>query len=204
LVKNENAYVGLMLEIVATRDIAQGEEVFIDYGKEWVAAWEKHEKQWQERLSSGALPKQWPVRAVDMNAEYAEKPFLTKEEHLAKPYPQNVGLAMFMLLAQDGAQGTLADPRTWTAPSAGNSFTWEHLVEPDFLETVTPANGSFVYTVRWTTDQDEIVYVKDIPHSAFTFVDAPETSDQFTPAAFRHFIGIPDEIFPQGPWRNVE
>ena len=37
----------LALEIVATRDILPGEEVFMDYGPEWEAAWDKHVQEWQ-------------------------------------------------------------------------------------------------------------------------------------------------------------
>jgi hypothetical protein len=35
---------GLSMEIVALRDIAPGEEVFMDYGPEWEEAWEAHGK----------------------------------------------------------------------------------------------------------------------------------------------------------------
>lgn len=42
-----------------------------------------------------------------------------------------------------------------------------------------------------------------MPQKAVTFVDKPETSDQFFKGAFRHPIGIPDEIFPEGPWRDL-
>jgi hypothetical protein len=37
---------GLALEIVATRDIEPGEEVFIDYGADWERAWKRHAKAW--------------------------------------------------------------------------------------------------------------------------------------------------------------
>lgn len=36
----------LALEVVATRNIDPGEEVFIDYGVEWENAWKKHVQQW--------------------------------------------------------------------------------------------------------------------------------------------------------------
>ncbi|GKY91512.1 hypothetical protein MPSEU_000123400 [Mayamaea pseudoterrestris] len=205
LVTNDYAYVGLVLEVVALRDIAQGEEVFLDYGVEWVEAWNKHEQVWQERLASGDLPSKWPLRALDMNAAYANKPFLTKEELARSPYPKNVGLAVFLMLANDGASGTIDDPKTWTAPASNLAFTWEYLVEPDFIESVaTNADGSFSYTIKWTKDENEAFYVKDVPHSAFVFVDASETSDQFTKDPFRHYIQIPDDVFPQGPWRNTK
>ena len=37
---------GLSLEIVATRDIKEGEEVFLDYGEEWEQAWDHHLEVW--------------------------------------------------------------------------------------------------------------------------------------------------------------
>jgi hypothetical protein len=37
---------GLAFEIVATRDIDEGEEVFIDYGVDWERAWQRHVKGW--------------------------------------------------------------------------------------------------------------------------------------------------------------
>jgi hypothetical protein len=38
---------GLSLEIVATRDIKEGEEVFIDYGEKWEHAWDRHLNGWE-------------------------------------------------------------------------------------------------------------------------------------------------------------
>jgi hypothetical protein len=39
-------HAGLMLDFVATRDIHEGEEILIDYGEEWEAAWNSHVKSW--------------------------------------------------------------------------------------------------------------------------------------------------------------
>jgi hypothetical protein len=193
-----------MLEVVALRDISEGEEVFIDYGREWKATWDVHEKNWNERINSGSLPTVWPTRALDMNEEYANKAFKTAEDAIASPYPENLDLAAFMMPSDDEAAGTMDDPRVWEAPPSGRAFTSENLVESVVVDSVSESNGSFVYTIHYEDDVDEVVYVKDVPHSAFTFVDAPETSDQFTPDPFRHYIGLPDEIFPEGPWRNAK
>jgi len=40
---------GLMMMLVATRTIAKGEEVTIDYGPEWQSAWEEHVAEWSMR-----------------------------------------------------------------------------------------------------------------------------------------------------------
>jgi hypothetical protein len=58
------------------------------------------------------------------------------------------------------------------------------------------------YDVTWSNGK-EVTIVKDVPHTAIVFVDKPETGDQHLLNSFRHYIGIPDEIFPQGPWRNA-
>ncbi|KAL7564516.1 hypothetical protein ACA910_017675 [Epithemia clementina (nom. ined.)] len=42
----EKSFRGLSFEIYALRDIAPGEEVFIDYGEAWEEAWEKHMQGW--------------------------------------------------------------------------------------------------------------------------------------------------------------
>lgn len=39
---------GLSLEVIATRDIMPGDEIFLDYGLEWEAAWNQHVHSWEE------------------------------------------------------------------------------------------------------------------------------------------------------------
>ena len=38
---------GLAMNVVATRDIQPGEEVFVDYGLAWEQAWENHIQNWK-------------------------------------------------------------------------------------------------------------------------------------------------------------
>uniref|UniRef100_A0A7S4VCM2 SET domain-containing protein n=1 Tax=Ditylum brightwellii TaxID=49249 RepID=A0A7S4VCM2_9STRA len=45
--KNDNRQRGLSFEIVATRDIQPGEEIFIDYGHDWEDAWNYHVENWK-------------------------------------------------------------------------------------------------------------------------------------------------------------
>jgi hypothetical protein len=51
---------GLGFEYEALRDIAAGEEVFVDYGDEWQAAWDEHVANWNP-----------PDRLIDvLNVDY--------------------------------------------------------------------------------------------------------------------------------------
>jgi len=74
------------VDIVALRDIQEGEEIFIDYGPEWGNAWMEHQKQWKEfnlHTDSNA-----PLQELNMpeNKNHIE----TREECASEPYPTNV------------------------------------------------------------------------------------------------------------------
>jgi len=43
---------GLMIDLVALRDIGENEEILIDYGKAWDDAWKKHTEVWQATIDS--------------------------------------------------------------------------------------------------------------------------------------------------------
>jgi hypothetical protein len=200
LLNVDNKWIGLLMEVVALVDIEAGAEIFIDYGKEWKAGWDKHAINWQERIADGRIPKEWPLRALDMKKEYATKPYKTEKELEAEPYPSHVSLVAFMFMAETTSEAT------WGVPPNGTAFTADHLFKPEIVEKVQAAGdvaNSYNYTVRWTSSSGADTYVKSIPHDAFTFVDDPETSDVYTEHSFRHYIAIPDDMFPEGPWRNA-
>ena len=57
----------LSMEVVALRDIAPGEEVFLDYGVEWEEAWKTHVQTWQPRPAWNSTKPF--VRAHDANLD---------------------------------------------------------------------------------------------------------------------------------------
>ncbi len=62
---------GLSMEIVATRDIEVGEEVFVDYGVNWEEAWDKHLQNWKPPTYDGNPEKEeeeW-TSATKLNKE---------------------------------------------------------------------------------------------------------------------------------------
>lgn len=67
----------LGMEVVATRDIAPDEELYLDYGDEWEEAWQTHVREWEPLEGSEDY-----VSAVDLN---------TRPEHVSKPIPNTYG-----------------------------------------------------------------------------------------------------------------
>jgi hypothetical protein len=194
LLDEDHQYLGLLFEVVALRDIQPGEEIFIDYGHEWKAAYEKHVQEWNRKVEAGEISKEWPVRAVDLNEQYRNQPF-------PETYPENVALKAFLLLLDTPNKGTIDDPKKWGETETEKAYKHENLFDVVIIQHKSVEGGSYNYTIKL---DDGKTHVGDVPHEALVFVDRPGTSDQFTPSAFRHYIGIPDDVFPKGPWRNLD
>ena len=203
LLDDEHMYLGLMFEIVATKDIEPGAEVFIDYGPEWKAAFAVHTDEWNAKVAAGEIPKVWPLRAVDLNAQFKSRPFKTATEVAAEPYPENVQLKAFLLLQDTSNAGTFEDPKLWGEDDAETAYHHDHVFDVSILDYTQDEDSNYIYQVQWVNQSNDATIVSGVPHEALLFIDKPGTSDQFTPNAFRHYIGIPDTVFPQGPWRNL-
>ena len=208
LLSEETMYIGLLIEIVALRDIKESEEITIDYGDDWQAAWDEHVKEWKAKVASGEISKEWPLRALDLNEEYNRKIFKKPEEIEKEPYPSNVMLKCFVQVAAGKSNDKIDGKpvREWAEPPSGtfDSDTLEDCQIVDYLQVDdgTAGNMPYNYTVSLVKDK-ETTMITNVPHRAFVFIDKPGTGDQFTPGSFPQYIAIPDDIFPQGPWRDL-
>ena len=209
LLAESNYYLGLMMEIVAIRDIEEGEEVFLDYGSEWQAAWDDHVATWRKSLENGDIPDPWPIRALDLNDEFKDKGFKTKAELETEPYPETIRQMCFLVV--QNIPDEQPHVKSWAVPEkGGTTFDTDNLfdctvVERIAVETTVENSLAFNYTIQWMDkERNEVTIVRNVPHLAITFLDKPDTGDQWvTKSPFRHYIGIPDEVFPQGPWRDA-
>lgn len=184
----------LALDYVATRDIKQGEELFLDYGRNWEEAWREHVKHWQST-------KFWSNtyrNGRDWDSELKEFPVRTTLEALTDPYATNIQTRCHSILDED----------TWT------NFTWsvlEYGYPCEILERLKGDSTEYIYTVKMTTephnlydaefDSSETLVVDNVPRNAIRFFDIPRTSDIHLPDAYRHSIGLPDELMPEA-WKN--
>jgi len=203
---------GLILEVVALRDIAPGEEVFIDYGHDWQEAWDAHVRDWKPEESAEDY-----VSASDLNEVGA--PILTEEEQKENPYPENVSLICYV---RHDIERKLPRPGPF-----GNEYEWKNMEKILYYHdnahpceilsrdelygglsgTIRPEG--ITYTARVFLDDDEEdeeddegTIVHSIPPRAIEFVDLPETKDQYLKNGFRHEIDIPDSIFPK-QWMDL-
>lgn len=220
--KDQISSTKLGMELVATRDIYEGDEIFLDYGDEWEEAWQEHVTNW-ERIDEFDGYK----TAHQLNIE--QYPLLTKSELMSDDddlsYPGNVNVKFDLSfqnpadwkplllkenvtealweykLEKDGKYVRCEITHSWPAPDVGNNNMNENDGDENSDEAVRYYYTALIYP-NYNKYPTHSAIVHEAPREAFTFEDARYTSDIFLPNAFRHDIRIPDEIFPTS-WKNV-
>lgn len=194
LIKQPTA--GLAMELVATRDIEPDEELFLDYGDEWEAAWQEHVQQWKPPDAEHAAT----VDALNANKE---KHVRTVYELLHDPYPEGVRLKCELCFQWKSK---------WRKDLGNHAALVKYVQDEDQqqqdcdLLRRDDVNGTMFYTAvlieKHANGTDKPGNkLERVPIEAFTFVHKPYASDMHLPNAFRHPIMIPDEIFPE-KWKN--
>jgi hypothetical protein len=174
----------LAFEMVATKPIKRGEEVFLNYGDAWEEAWQTHLSRWKPVPGSAAYIPAFRLQETETR-------FKTVFEQVSDPYPPNIKLEVMEQFFHDGWQDAYEDDTPSIDFAGGRRNV-------DILRVEEDDDGNFWYTV---VDHDEDEIYEDLPHEAFRFVDHPHTTDMYLGNAFRHDIRIPDEIFPLA-WKN--
>lgn len=207
--------IGVVMEIVALQDIEEGEEITIDYGSSWKEAWQKHTERFEKKVADGEIESVWPTRASDLNVLLESEPIRTQDEQEVDPYPEGVIVKAFAITDEeeeddeeedDDGDGTEADPFHFFELADRTLYTGTQLVEPIILKREDPQeeDGEYTYLIKYPdVAGGGFVYMSGVPQHAFMFVDEPNTGDQFVTEPFRHYIEIPDDIFPAGAWRNL-
>lgn len=178
---NVHEKIGLSFDYVALRDIQEGEEIFLDYGDDWIEAWETHVANWK------------PVPNAEYyvhSSEWTEPALRTLEELSENPYPPNLQTLCKESYRRDGHRNVFIPPLR-------NHNTRYYC---DVLER--SASEPFQYTVKmYYGSSGDAVIVEGVTWEGVELLDKLKTADWHLPNAFRHPITIPDDILPEA-WKN--
>jgi len=182
----------LAMDYVATHDIVEGEELFLDYGDEWEEAWQMHVANWKPTNKDRAY-----TSATQWNKEHADETIRTQEEQQYDPYPPNLLLHCSSLLFSSTYTPQKSKPQRqniWKSNDKGN--------ECQILGRVPGEDGAMpTYIVQVIDPEGKVNHTQhDIPRNFIRMVDAPYSTDWHRQDAFRHWIGIPDDMFPDA-WK---
>jgi hypothetical protein len=187
---------GMVLELVALRDINQNEEILIDYGDAWELAWTQHVRLWQTKKSQieHMVQPNHPSVNPDPNFFRAiyEEPSYPSKWHTACYIPP-----MDMMPKIVGNDGT-----TFFFPSNFRQLHPSQLELCDILDRRQLHDNNtgvqqYQYSVRIPIrhgDQDNgTIFMQHVPSSAITFIDLQP--DHRRIGGFRHELR-PAGIFP--------
>mmetsp|Transcript_14027 Transcript_14027/g.20053 ORF Transcript_14027/g.20053 Transcript_14027/m.20053 type:complete len:1073 (-) Transcript_14027:239-3457(-) len=191
----EEDHAGLIMEVIATKDIKEGEEIFIDYGKDWQDSWDKHLNDWVEGFESNYIP-------IDqLNA--SEHILRTLSEQHENPYPENVYCACYV----QELHIDLEKVNHWVEPKNGREILMRFISDAYDCEILSRERDKhtyeYYYNVQVTLPSEKNVLVKGVPRDVIEFVEKEYYSDQHLEGAFRHEIQIPDDIFPES-WKDLK
>lgn len=165
----------LALDFVAIRDIAAGEELFLDYGDDWKAAWKSHEHSFQPL----------PVQSAEEWNTDAPMILRTEEEQEYIPYPPNIEFRCHPDIITDYHNDRDPD---WDTGVLGL---------PCQILDRSISHGLIVYKVRMFVDGAWEQHF-DVPRIYIRFADRPHSH-----TGFRHPMYLSGDIFPN-QWRNLD
>lgn len=213
---------GLLLELVATRDIEPGEEIFIDYGTEYQNAWDNHNLKF-----SSVTPRDQGLGkpySYAFEANLKLRKVLTESEQRDSPYPPNLITSCLHSYQNVKTKTREIDTHTGDVLTYAEFEFDPALFQPENLrpcrvmERRDAADMHDVYTVeilnrehgRTTAlvDRDRIPtgerhFVTGMPREALYFSDVVSSTDQHLPSAFRHEIGLPSGLYPS-KWMDLD
>lgn len=211
-----------LLELVATRDIQEGDELLVDYGSAW-------EKEWIQHVQTWTPPEDADRYAPSYVHDDAIVQARTEKELKEHPYPEHVFTSCFYdvqnaTAAEKQHTGANTDAVTTVKWEATRGiFEYNHLRPCRVLER---HNAGTTKRYRPNSDNDGTIYiytvqimnryglkkeerltepliVTHVPRRAIRFTDKIYTTDQHLPKAFRHSIHLPDDIFPDA-WKDLD
>jgi hypothetical protein len=189
----------LALDYVASRDIPAGEELFLDYGDAWEEAWTQLTTGWKMEHSWGDAY----LNAHQWNDMFADLPLRTTDEEFYDPYPTTLHTRCHHDLVAN-------TPVAWTKDKEWEWRLLDYGFDCDILERTRNSDNDFVYTVtfttepldRWDAKEPKEYTFNQVSRDAIKFFDLPFTTDLHLKNAFRHEIGLPDELMHDA-WRNA-
>jgi len=191
---------GLSLDFVALRDIEKGEEITIDYGIEWETAWQEHVKNF-DPPRPGYRPAFELNDMVDLKIPTAFEPLENQLE----------GVITFCRSYYFPEDHDFSPYKFDTDEDTDEGADWHYTCRVLMRHDNNRYTVEVFHRERWLNKfdiyeqhKDTPLYILfDVPRDAMFFRDKVYARDHHQPWAFRHEMGLPDDIFPD-VWKNYK
>jgi SET domain len=203
---------GLIMELVAQRDIDVGEEIFLNYGPEWETKWNEFTKKWKVNdydkrfASSESLNErlEWLKTTDELDSE--QYTFSNHNQILTVCFMDK--MSKFQVATEPGSMRTFrwnGSKKMFYSADAAHpcEIVDRNLTDSSFDEAYDRQDSVLPVQATYTVIlQDDKVKVIDVPRKAILFFDDQYKSDNFWRKAFRHEMHLPDHMVPPA-WRDL-
>jgi hypothetical protein len=165
-------------DYVAIRDIAEGEELFLDYGDVWEDKFQKLRMDWEQEFDHTHLDNY--VSASEYNALYPKDPLYTVDElNDFYPHPENLNLRCHYLVDEFRSEDGVFEYEGDVSELADNWHTWWGDGTGYACEVLLRVDDGASYVVRYQDSNSpdgtpsESRIVSNVPREAIKFFDNP-------------------------------
>ena len=208
---------GLMIDIVPTRDILEGDEILIDYGQEWDDAFTVHKTMWNSKANSKHR-KHGYINADDYVKRHNSDKIHTlteRQQGAHYEYPENMEIFCYYAIhLQQQEQQKLGNELDHGGEEDSNTnyYSWNDDGTHSCLrpcKVLSRYKNDQYHTIKLqkrhnmrvvdSCEIDSDIIISDVPKQAIRIVNKPYTTDVLLKVAFRHEIGVPADFYPE-PW----
>ena len=197
-----------LMELVALKDIKEGEEIVLDYGSAWQEAWDTHDHVQTDTNFTSA----W---------SYAQEDVLRTEDSEEGYYPEHVEVFCWYDFDPEETvetileRGRRQEVRKWKLLDTSDIYEADRCLLTSQYPGISDDDDDeddndeiILYTARILEepekdDDPHVVIVENIPRSSIVFRDVQYSSPQYRRQAFRHEIQLPEDMIPQ-IWKDMD
>ena len=217
---------GLAFEIFALRDIAPGEEVFMDYGIEWEKAWAKHVTTWTPPATDDSFV---TAKVANENKGPILKELVSGDLRKEVDHPYLLTGCQYWTSDADQSRAYRKEYPEWQKLSdedilarfAKSGKEFEYPSETGYTDHADASHwpcsvvgveddGTYVVRIHMNIWDDSLPWdTNDVPRllygysrKSIHYFVKPYASDQHLSGVFRHPIGLKDEMFPP-QWKDL-
>jgi hypothetical protein len=192
----------LAVDYIALKEIPEGDEILLDYGSDWEAAWKHHVETWKPHPELAAKHPRY-VRAVELNLDALSPIRTLREENDGGPYPDNIHTECRHPTTKAWFECDVIS-RTKLEKIKVHYYEYEVNIVingPGIIYDDDERDDDEAETIE-TLDEEKIERIKHLSRKHIRFVDAWYSGDEFLPNAFRHVMTLPDELFSES-WKTA-
>jgi hypothetical protein len=207
-------HAGLIMELVAIRDIKAGEEILINYGSSWEDSWNEFVNTWEPAPNDDSY-----AASAKLNQELAWIRLTNETSEYPFPNAEDVLTGCFVDLSEK-VKGQREQMPIYTWKGTDKLFdTGDYLRRCEIIEiehhqkhepheifdrhdSSKPIDVKYTVVVYMDREDNRRAKVINVPRKAIMFFDEQYMSDNFKRDSFRHEIHLPDHMVPEA-WRDM-